>query len=91
MSVYNARDLDSIPGLGRFPGEGNGNPFQYSGLENDLINSRPQVPLSMGFSGQEYWSRLPFPPPGHLSDPGTEPTSLTSPALAGGFFTTSAS
>ena len=91
VSVYNARDLDSIPGLGRFPGEGNGNPLQYSGLENDPINSRPQVPLSMGFSGQEYWSRLPFPPPGHLSDPEIEPTSLTSPALAGGFFTTSAS
>ena len=33
-SVYNAGDLGSIPGLGRFPGEGNGNPFQYSCLEN---------------------------------------------------------
>ena len=32
-----------------------------------------QVPLSMGFSRQEYWSRLPFPSPGDLSDPGTEP------------------
>ena len=30
-------------------------------------------PLSMGFSRQEYWSGLPFPPPGHLLDPGTEP------------------
>ena len=29
-SVYNVRDLGSIPGLGRFPGEGNGNPLQYS-------------------------------------------------------------
>ena len=37
----------------------------------------------MGFSRQEYWSRLSFPPPGHLLDPGIEPTSL---ALAGGFF-----
>ena len=35
-SVYNAGDLDSIPGLGRFPGEGNGNPLQYSCLENSM-------------------------------------------------------
>ena len=43
-----------------------------------------QAPLSMGFSRQEFWSRLPFPSPGGLSDPGIEPTS---PALAGRFFT----
>ena len=43
-----------------------------------------QAPLSMGFSRQEYWSGLPRPPPGDLSDPGIE---LASPALAGGFFT----
>ena len=42
----------------------------------------------MGFSSQEYWSGLPFLPPGDLPDPGTEPRSLESPALAGGFFTT---
>ena len=44
-----------------------------------------EAPLSLGFSGQEYWSGLPFPSPGDLLDPGTEPVS---PALAGGFFTT---
>ena len=44
-----------------------------------------QVPLSMVFSRQEYWSRLPFPYPGDLPDPGIEPMS---PALEGGFFTT---
>ena len=49
-----------------------------------------QVPLSMGFSRQEYWSGLPCPPPGDLPDPGIEPTSLMFPALAGRFFTTSA-
>ena len=38
----------------------------------------------MGFSRQEYWSGLPFPPPGDLPDPGMELMSLTSPALAGG-------
>jgi len=35
-SVYNAGHLDSIPGSGRFPGEGNGNPLQYSWLENPM-------------------------------------------------------
>ena len=38
----------------------------------------------MGFPRQEYWSRLPFPTPGDLSDPGIKPRS---PALGGGFFT----
>ena len=47
-----------------------------------------QAPLSMGFPRQEYWSMLPFPSPGDLPDPGIEPTSLESPALAGRFFTT---
>ena len=49
-----------------------------------------QAPLSVGFSRQEYWSGLPFPPPGDLPDPGIEPTSLMSPALAGRFFTSNA-
>ena len=49
-----------------------------------------QAPLSMGFSRQEYWGGLPFPSPGDLTDPGIEPASLTSPALAGRCFTTSA-
>ena len=35
-SAYNAGDLDSIPGLVRSPGEGNGNPLQYSCLENSM-------------------------------------------------------
>ena len=35
-SAYNAGDLGSIPGLGRSPGEGKGNPLQYSGLENSM-------------------------------------------------------
>ena len=49
-----------------------------------------QAPLSMGFPRQEYWSGLPFTSPGDLPDPGIKPESLTSPALAGGFFTTEA-
>ena len=48
-----------------------------------------QAPLPMGFSRQEYWSGLPCPPLGDLSHPGIKPVSLTSLALAGGFFTTS--
>ena len=46
-----------------------------------------QALLSMGFSRQEYWSGLPFPIPGDLSDPRNKPMSLVSPALVGGFFT----
>ena len=44
-----------------------------------------QAPLSMGFSKQEYWRGLPFPPPGDPPNPGIEPPS---PALTGRFFTT---
>ena len=44
----------------------------------------------MGFSKQEYWSGLPCLPPGDLADPGIKLEFLMSPALAGGFFTTSA-
>ena len=46
-----------------------------------------QAPLSVGFPSQEYWSGLPFPPPGNLSDPGVEPASPVSSALTGRFFT----
>ena len=49
-----------------------------------------QAPLSMDFSRQEYWSGVPCPPPGDLPNPGIEPASLTSSALTGGFFATSA-
>ena len=49
-----------------------------------------QAPLSMGLSRQEYWSVLPCPPPEDLPDPEIKLISLMSPALAGGFFTTSA-
>ena len=49
-----------------------------------------QAPLSMGFSRQEYWSGLPFLPPGDLPNPGIESAFLVSPMLAGEFFTTSA-
>ena len=46
------------------------------------------APLSKEFSKQEYWSGLPFPSAGDIPNPGMEPTSLATPALAGRFFTT---
>ena len=45
-----------------------------------------QAPLSVEFSRQEYWSGLPFPPPGDLPDPGIEPMFVVPPAWAGGLF-----
>ena len=49
-----------------------------------------ETPLSMGFSRQKYWSRLPYLLPGDLPDLGIELTSFMSPALAGRFFLASA-
>ena len=53
------------------------------------MDCNPPAPLFMGFSRQEYWSGLLCPPAEDLSHPGIEPMFLTSPALAGGFFTLS--
>ena len=53
----------------------------------DPIDYSPQAPRSMGFSRQEHWHGLPFPPPGDLPNPGIKLMSPVSPALAGGFFT----
>ena len=47
-----------------------------------------QAPSSTGFSRQGSWSGLPFPSPGDLPDPGTEPISPAYPALVGRFFNT---
>ena len=57
-------------------------------LLETLWTGARQAPLSMGLSRQEYWSELLCPPPGDLPDPGIEPVSLVSPALAGRFLTT---
>ena len=64
--------------------------FSHFQLFVTLWTKDPQAPLSMGFSRQEYWSgwvAMPFSGP--LLDPGIKPASLTSPSLAGEFFTTS--
>ena len=46
-----------------------------------------KAPLSVGLSQQEFWSGLPFLPPGDLPDPQVEQAYPVAPALAGGFFT----
>ena len=60
--------------------------FNHVGLFTALWTVSCQAPLPMGFRRQEFWSGLPFPPPGDLP----HPASLMSPALAGRLFTTSA-
>ena len=52
--------------------------FSHVQLFATLWTVAHQAPLSMGFSRQEYWSELPFPSPGDLSNPGIKPESLTS-------------
>ena len=52
-SAYNVGDLGLIPGLGRSPRERNGNPLQYSCLENPMDRIAHQAPLSVGFPRQE--------------------------------------
>ena len=61
--------------------------FSHVRLFETLWIVAHQPPLSIKFSRQEYWSGLPCPPPEGLPHLGIEPTSLLSPALAGGFFT----
>ena len=53
----------------------------------DPMDYSPQAPRPMGFSRQEHWHGLPFPPPGDLPNPGIKRMSPVSPVLAGGFFT----
>ena len=64
--------------------------FSRVWLFGTLWTAAHHTPQSMGFSRKEYCSGLPWPSPGDLPNPGIEPASLVSPALAGGFFTTSA-
>ena len=62
-------------------------PVQFDSLRHHGLYAACQAPLSMGFSREKYWNRLPFPSPGDLPDPGIEPVSPGSPALAGKFLT----
>ena len=64
--------------------------FSHIQLFVTLWTVAHQAPLCMSFFRQEYWNELLCPSPGDLPDPGLEPMSHMSPALAGGFFTTSA-
>ena len=76
--------LSSVPGSMRVQ-----SPVSHVWLFTNLWIVAHQPPLSTGFSRQEYWSGLPCPSPGDLPNPGMEPASLASSALAGKFFTTS--
>ena len=71
-SACNAGDPGLIRGSGRSPGEGNGNPLQYSGLENSMDREACQAPLYLEYPRQVYWSGLPFPFPGDIPNPGIE-------------------
>ena len=65
-------------------------PFSRIWLFVTLWTVASQASLFMGFPRQEHWSRLPCHPPGDLPNPEIKPATLASPALAGRFFTTSA-
>ena len=54
---------------------------------SDPMDCAHAAPLSMGFPRLEYWSGLPFFPPGGLPNPEIKPVAPASPALAGRFFT----
>ena len=58
-------------------------------VSNSLQPVACQAPLSVEFPRQEYWSGLPFPPPGDRPNTGIKPMTLMFPAPAGGFFATS--
>ena len=62
-------DIGLIPGLGRSPGGENDNPLHYPCRKTPRIEEPVRL-LSMGFSRQEYWSGLPFPPSEDLPYPG---------------------
>ena len=61
--------------------------YSVASVVSNSLQPCGQAPLSMGFSRQEYWGGLPWPPPEALNDPGMEPVSLSSLALADRFFT----
>ena len=63
------------------PGGGLSFCFSYVKLFVSPGNVARQAPLSMEFSRQEYWSGLPFPPPGDLPDPRIRAASPVSPVL----------
>ena len=59
-------------------------------MRANVLESCLTASLVHGILQARYWTGLPFPPPGDLPDPGIKPRSLMSPAVAGGFFNTSA-
>ena len=91
-----ANFLSVLPELWRIRGDSLRSCMQAKSLQScptlcHPVDRSPPGSSVRGFSRQESWSGLPCPPPGYLPSPEIEPASLTSPALARGFFTTSAS
>ena len=85
-SACNARDLGSIPGSGSSPGEGNGNPLQYSWLGESQGQRSLVGPSSQGRKELDTTEQFHFH--FHFPDPRIKSASLAYPSLAGGFFTT---
>ena len=79
----------SIPGSGRFSGEGNGYPLQYSCLEN-AMNCSPLGSFVLEILQARILEWFACLPPENLPDPGIKPMSPVSPALRGRFFSTDA-
>ena len=77
------------PWVGKIPGGGHGSPLQYSCLENPMDCSPPGSSFH-GILQARILEWISMPSSRDLPDPGIKPVSLASPALAGGFFTTSA-
>ena len=84
-SAYNIATSHSLTPLQLYLGGGGGLVAKLRPTLATPWTVACQVPLSMGFSRQEYWSGLLFPSPGNLPNPGIKPRS---PAWAGKFFTT---
>ena len=89
-SACNARDLGSIPGLGRSSGEGKGYPLQYSGLENSVHGVAKRAKTRLSDFQYQFWSAQPYkgrPPtlpmaPLALSFPNAHPANFhTNPSL----------
>ena len=93
MAISTARHATLVPP--RMKGKGYWDSLNLQGIRNNLgkvlvahlcpilcdpMDCSPQAPLSLGFFRQEYWNRLPFPPPGDLPNGGIEPRSPASRA-----------
>ena len=89
--IYQGIPVFNIKGLTDLPSGGGGLTAKRCPTLEAPGTGAQDIPLSLGFSRQEYWSVLPFPSTGDLPDPGMETAFLASPALVGRFLTRYAS